>query len=145
MNFRLRRVDVSDHLVQALIATMHEDCFPGDARYTPKVGHWWLALHGTTEAAFLGVVPAVQPGTVGDGYLERVGVLPKFQGHRLQAQLTLRALAYLRRHSTWPTIVSDCRAYNVASANSFIRCGFKTFTPSHPWGFADAIYWYRKT
>ena len=30
---------------------------------------------------------------------------------------------------------------NPASANSFIKCGFKTSIPATPWGAAGTIYW----
>jgi GNAT superfamily N-acetyltransferase len=141
--FTLRRVDIEDPLVQTLITSMHEECFPLDARYVQTTGHWWLALAGKVEVAFLGIIPSTHEKNC--GYLERVGVLPAFRGNSLQVRLTRRALSYLRPRVKWDWIVTDCRSSNVPSANSLLKSGFKIYWPTTPWGFSDAIYWYRKT
>jgi hypothetical protein len=33
---------------------------------------------------------------------------------------------------------------NVASANNFIRAGYRMYQPQYPWGFPSTLYW-RKT
>jgi hypothetical protein len=30
---------------------------------------------------------------------------------------------------------------NIASANNFIRAGYRMFQPHHPWAFPNTLYW----
>lgn len=30
---------------------------------------------------------------------------------------------------------------NPSSANNLIKCGYRMFTPEHPWGFRHTCYW----
>ncbi len=38
------------------------------------------------------------------------------------------------------SIVSDTTK-NLASANNFIACGYRTYMPKVPWSFEAAVYW----
>lgn len=110
-------------------------CLPTDVLYPTNYGFWWIAYDGSDHVAFAGL--KVLPYDT--GYLCRSGVMPKYRGLGLQARL-IRARQIKARSVGLTTIVTDTN-FNPASANSLIRCGFKTYIPSEPWSFSTAIYW----
>jgi GNAT superfamily N-acetyltransferase len=100
-------------------------------------GHWWLALHQTTPIGFAGVVASTHAYNA--GYFCRVGVLKKHCGNALQLRL-MRALESRARHKGWCCIVSDT-TNNLASANNFIRAGYRLYQPQYPWAWPNTLYW----
>ncbi|HUN97328.1 MAG TPA: hypothetical protein VMU69_13995 [Bradyrhizobium sp.] len=47
----------------------------------------------------------------------------------------------LRAHSNgWNCVVSDTTD-NVASANNFIRAGYRLYEPQYPWAWPHTLYW----
>jgi GNAT superfamily N-acetyltransferase len=100
-------------------------------------GHWWLAFHKTTPVGFAGVVPSTRAFHA--GYFCRVGVLQQHCGNALQLRL-MRALELRARHNGWNTIVSDTTD-NLASANNFIRAGYRLYQPPDPWAWPHSLYW----
>jgi RimJ/RimL family protein N-acetyltransferase len=140
VKFSIRRVDVRNALIRVAINTMHAECFPRDEPVMPNDGDWWVAFHGKHEAGFIGFVKSTR--ALSAAYLCSVGVLKKYRGNRLQTRLTRTALPVLKEQ--YDTVVTDCRCFNPASANSLIRCGFHVYLPDWPWSFKDAIYWRRE-
>ncbi|HJZ20726.1 MAG TPA: GNAT family N-acetyltransferase, partial [Bradyrhizobium sp.] len=73
------------------------------------------------------------------GYFSRVGVLASHRGNALQLRL-MRAAEAGARGFGWNWLVSDTTD-NVASANNFIRAGYRLFQPRHPWAWSNTLYW----
>lgn len=100
-------------------------------------GHWWLAAHDDMPVAFAGLVPSTYAENA--GYFCRVGVLQGHWGRTLQLRL-MRAVEARSRKNGWTRVISDTTD-NLASANNFIRAGYRLFRPSHPWGWPHTLYW----
>ena len=100
-------------------------------------GHWWLAFQEALPIAFAGVVPSTHACNA--GYFARVGVLRKHCGRGLQLRL-MRAMESRARNSGWNCVVSDTTD-NSASANNFIRAGYRLYQPQHPWAWPNTLYW----
>jgi hypothetical protein len=52
----------------------------------------------------------------------------------------MRALEARGRHNGWNCIVSDTTD-NLASANNFIRSGYRLYRPQYPWAWPNTLYW----
>lgn len=122
---------------QALIKEMQATCLPGAPRYPFEDAYWWIAEEDGQVVGFAGYTPSQQwASTV---YLCRAGVIPVARGRGLQKRLIRARLKHAKKNGAkWA--VTDTR-HNPASANSLIACGFRMYTPQHPWSFADAAYW----
>jgi GNAT superfamily N-acetyltransferase len=137
-SYRIREVDGRDDEIADVLTELHRLTFFGAASIPPfDWGHWWLAYHATMPVGFAGAVPSTHVRT--SGYFCRVGVLQTHRGNCLQLRL-MRAIERRARHNGWRWIVSDTTA-NVASANNFIRAGYRIYQPQTPWGFPDTLYW----
>ncbi|WP_225119218.1 phage terminase large subunit [Bradyrhizobium sp. BRP22] len=79
--------------------------------------------------------------TPGDGIIIFRG-MQAHCGQRLQLRL-MRALETRARRNGWHSIVSDTTD-NIASANNFIRAGYRLYQPQAPWAWPHTLYW-RKT
>ena len=136
--YRIREVDGSDDELADTLAELHRLTF-FDGAPIPDFdqGHWWLAFHETIPVAFAGVVPSTHDHNA--GYFCRVGVLPKHCGNALQLRL-MRALESRARRIGWSSVVSDTTE-NLASANNFIRAGYRLYRPASPWGYPTTLYW----
>jgi hypothetical protein len=136
--YRIREVDATDEETAYMLAELRQSTFL-DRAPVPAFdeGHWWLALSGGSPVGFAGVIPSTH--VLNAGYFCRVGVLGQHCGHRLQLRL-MRAMEARARVNGWCSIVSDTTE-NVHSANNFIRAGYRLFVPSHPWAWANTLYW----
>ena len=136
--YRIREVDGHDDEIMDTLADLHQLTF-FDGASIPKFdhGHWWLAFHETVPVAFAGVVPSTRAYNA--GYFCRVGVLKRHCGNALQLRL-MRALESRARHNGWCCIVSDTTD-NLASANNFIRAGYRLYQPQAPWAWPNSLYW----
>jgi GNAT superfamily N-acetyltransferase len=103
-------------------------------------GHWWLAFHKTMPVGFAGLIPSTR--ALNAGYFCRVGVLKRHAGNALQLRL-MRALELRARHNGWSSIVSDTTE-NLASANNFIRAGYRLYRPPSPWAWPHSLYWRKR-
>jgi GNAT superfamily N-acetyltransferase len=135
---RIREVDGHDEEVADTLADLHRLTF-FDGAPIPNFdwGNWWLAYHAAVPVGFAGLVPSTCAYNA--GYFCRVGVLRRHCGHRLQLRL-MRALELRARHNGWSWIVSDTTG-NLASANNFIRAGYRLYQPRAPWAWPDTLYW----
>lgn len=52
----------------------------------------------------------------------------------------MRALESKARRMGWSRIVTDTHDRPV-SANNIISAGYRLYTPPHPWGFPNTLYW----
>jgi GNAT superfamily N-acetyltransferase len=127
--YRIREVDGQDEEVVETLTELHRLTFFGNARI-PEFdhGHWWLAFREALTIAFAGVVPSTHAYNA--GYFTRVGVVRKHCGRGLQLRL-MRAVESRVRRNGWSFVVSDTTD-NVASANNFIRAGYRLYRPQHP-------------
>jgi len=136
--YRIREVDGLDEEVVEILAELHRLTFFDSARI-PEFdrGHWWLTFCEALPIAFAGVVPSTHVNNA--GYITRVGVVRKHCGRGLQLRL-MRAMESRVRRNGWSFVVSDTTD-NVASANNFIRAGYRLYRPQHPWAWPNTLYW----
>lgn len=136
--YRIREVDGHEDEIADTLADLHRLTF-FDSASVPAFdrGHWWLAYHETVPVAFAGVVSSTHACNA--GYFCRIGVLRRHRGNALQLRL-MRALESRARHNGWNSIISDTTD-NLASANNFIRAGYRLYIPRHPWAWPNTLYW----
>jgi hypothetical protein len=136
--YRIREVDGQDDEIADTLFDLHRLTFFGGAP-VPEFdqGHWWLAYRDSLPVAFAGVVPSTHASNA--GYFCRVGVLRKHCGNALQLRL-MRAMELRAWHNGWSSIVSDTTD-NLASANNFIRAGYRLYQPQYPWAWPNTLYW----
>ena len=136
--YRIREVDGEDDDVAATLSELHRLTFFETASI-PEFdwGHWWLAYHNSSPVAFAGLVGSTL--LTNAGYLCRVGVLRQHWGRALQLRL-MRAMETRARRNGWACIISDTTD-NTASANNFIRAGYRLYRPPAPWGWPHTLYW----
>jgi GNAT superfamily N-acetyltransferase len=136
--YRIREVDGDDDDVADTLADLHRLTFLDGAPIPDfEYGHWWLAYQDTTPVAFAGIVPSTRAPKA--GYFCRVGVLKVHCGNALQLRL-MRALERRARRNGWSCIISDTTD-NLASANNFIRAGYRLYQPQYPWAWPNSLYW----
>jgi GNAT superfamily N-acetyltransferase len=139
--YRIREVDGYDDEIADILTDLHRLTFFGGASVPPfDRGHWWLAYRKATPVAFAGVVPSTHVRNA--GYFCRVGVLQRDWGHGLQLRL-MRAIEARARRNGWGWLVSDTTG-SIASANNFIRAGYRMYRPPRPWAFPQTLYWRKK-
>lgn len=136
--YRICEVDGQDEDIADTLTELHRLTF-FDGACIPEFdrGHWWLAFHESMPVAFAGVVASARACNA--GYFCRVGVLRKHRGNALQLRLT-RAMEGRARRNGWSCVVSDTTD-NLASANNFIRAGYRLYLPQTPWAWPNTLYW----
>lgn len=136
--YRIREVDGHDEEVADTLAEIHKLTF-FDSACLPDFdeGHWWLAFQEAMPVAFAGAMPSTRARNA--GYLSRVGVVKRHCGNGLQLRL-MRAVELRARNNGWDCMVSDTTD-NVASANNFIRAGYRLYKPQNPWAWPHTLYW----
>ena len=136
--YRIREVDGHEEEIADTLVDLHRLTF-FDSASVPAFdrGHWWLAYHETVPVAFAGVVSSTHACNA--GYFCRIGVLRRHRGNALQLRL-MRALESRARHIGWNSIISDTTD-NLASANNFIRAGYRLYLPRYPWAWPNTLYW----
>ena len=137
--YRIREVDGFDDDVADVLRDLHRLTF-FEAAPMPDfdLGHWWLvSWDDGMPVAFAGLAPSTHIRNA--GYFCRVGVLPSHRGSSLQLRLMRRMECRTRRNG-WRCVVSDT-TNNMASANNFIRGGYRLFQPRYPWGWTNTLYW----
>ena len=137
--YRICEVDGFDDDVADLLGDLHRLTFFENAPMPEfDVGHWWLVFcDNGSPVAFAGLAPSTHVRNA--GYFCRVGVLPEHRGSSLQVRLMRRMECRTRRNG-WGCVVSDTTD-NLASANNFIRAGYRLFQPEYPWGWTNTLYW----
>lgn len=136
--YQIREVGTDDEEVADTLADLHRLTFFGSASIPSfEPGHWWLASQSGVPVAFAGLIPSTHERNA--GYVCRVGVLKQHCGHGLQLRL-MRAMEARARCNGWSSIVSDTTD-NLASANNFIKAGYRLYGPRCPWGWPHTLYW----
>lgn len=136
--YRIREVDGHDDEIADTLADLHRLTF-FDGAPVPSFdwGHWWLAFHERLPIAFAGIIPSRRARNA--GYFCRVGVVKNHCGQGLQLRM-MRAMEFRARQNGWNCIVSDTTD-NLASANNFIKAGYRLYQPHFPWGWPTTLYW----
>jgi GNAT superfamily N-acetyltransferase len=136
--YRIREADGQDEEAADILADLHRLTF-FDSAPIPKFdqGYWWLAFHEAAPIGFAGVIPSTRAHNA--GYFSRVGVLKRHCGHGLQLRM-MRAMESRARNNGWGCLVSDT-TNNIASANNFIRAGYRLYEPQNPWAWPNTLYW----
>lgn len=136
--YRIREVNAQESEIADTLEDLHHLTFFDSAPFPDfDHGHWWLACHETVPVGFAGLIPSTRAFNA--GYFCRVGVLKRHSGNALQLRL-MRALESRARHNGWGSIVSDTTD-NLASANNFIRAGYRLYRPPSPWAWPHSLYW----
>jgi GNAT superfamily N-acetyltransferase len=136
--YRIREADGQDEEVADTLQDLHRQTFLESAPIPAfDSGYWWLAFCGTLPVGFAGLIPSTFVANA--GYFCRVGVIRKHWGRSLQLRLMRAAEARARRNG-WNCVVSDTTD-NIASANNFIRAGYRLYRPQLPWGWSNTLYW----
>ena len=139
--YRIREVDAQDDDIAEMLTDLHRLTFLDSAPVPPfDGGHWWLAFHEHLPVAFAGLVPSTHAENA--GYFCRVGVVDRHWGRSLQLRL-MRAMEARARRNGWSCVVSDT-TNNLASANNFIKAGYRLYRPEQPWGWPHTLYWRRQ-
>lgn len=109
--------------------------FPADNPYPKKGAEWWIAYDGETCVAFAGLK------NVGHetGFLCRVGVIKAYRGQGLQQRL-IRVREKHARREGFKFLVTYTSPWNLKSANSLIRTGFRLYQPQNPYAMDGALY-----
>jgi hypothetical protein len=127
--YRIREVDGQDDEAADILVDLHRLTF-FDSAPMPKFdqGYWWLAFREVEPVGFAGVVPSARVHNA--GYSSRAGVLWRHCDQGLQLRM-MRAMEARARSNGWECLVSDT-ADNIASANNFIRAGYRLYEPQNP-------------
>ncbi len=142
MTYSIREVDGFDGSAALDLEHLHELTFWKEAPpIDPEIGHWWIATYNKAPVAFAGLQESDRYPRC--GYFSRVGVAHAHRGCRLQLRL-MRAMELRARRNAWRGLVSDCTNDNAASANNFMKAGWRMFWPDHPWAFPHSIYWRKR-
>lgn len=134
---KFRIVEVDGVAQAALLYKLQRQALPWDAPIGTDEGWWWIAYEGDHPVAFAGVYRSAQ--FYDCAYLCRAGVIESAQGHGLQKRL-IRARIRKARALGMCWVVTDTFE-NPASGNSLIRCGFRLYQPTRPWGAEGVNYW----
>lgn len=131
--FSLRRLDnLPDSFVR-----LDDSKFPGCPLHPDSV--WWGAYGPSGHVAGYTVL---EPWTDGIGFLARSWVAPRYRGHRLQRRMIWVRERHARKCGI-KRLVSYTADQNCQSANSLIRCGYRTYTPGEAWGTDGCTYWFK--
>jgi GNAT superfamily N-acetyltransferase len=136
--YKIRAVDGGDEEVGHTLDDLHRLTFFNSAPIPDfDWGHWWFVYCRDQPVGFAGLVPSTHAHNA--GYFCRVGVLREHCGRGLQLRL-MRAMEAQASRSGWNCVVSDT-TNNPASANNFIKAGYRLYQPQFPWGWANTLYW----
>lgn len=136
--YAIRAVEGDDEDVAHILGDLHRLTFYNSAPIPDfDWGHWWFACYGGKPIGFAGMVPSTHARN--SGYFCRVGILRPHCGRGLQLRL-MRALEAQARRNGWDYVVSDTTE-NPASANNFIKAGYRLYQPQFPWAWGNTLYW----
>ena len=144
---KLRCIATPDRLTDAARAEIHRldrILFASDHEIKGDDCWWWTIEDKGEAIAFAGLRPCQEAHNAGLAYLIRAGVRRTHRVRGLQRQLIRARVRMARRHGL-KEVVTYVMAYNMASANNLISCGFKLYRPAKPqdWGGKTALYFHK--
>ncbi len=136
--YKIRQIDAQEDEALETLEELHRLTFFNSAPMPEfDLGDWWLAWHEAVPIGFAGLIQSTRADNA--GYFSRVGVLKRHCGRGLQWRM-MRAIEGRARAHGWNCVVSDTTG-NIASANNFIRAGYRLYQPQHPWAWPGTLYW----
>jgi GNAT superfamily N-acetyltransferase len=120
-----------------LVDKLDRVCFPADAPYPCKEGHWWVVKQAGEPIAYAGL--KVLPE--GAGFFCRAGVLKAHSGKGIHRRL-IKARLRQARLLGLPCVVTYTVATNPKSMNNLIKAGFTLYNPANRYA-GNALYWRR--
>lgn len=142
MNFqvRLSSTPTSNNEASVAVATgLNTLMFPGCAVPDFTEDYLWLVYTDAGEVAGFGSLRPLTGVNAGTAYLDRVGILRRFRGHKLQKRL-IRARLSLARKLGIKTVITYTVADNYPSINSLMHSGFSMYSPEHAWAGREMVY-----
>ena len=137
---KIRLVDASKPENAALLNWLQLKILPSDIPADTSTGFWWVAFDADLPVGFASVRRSTS--FTHTGYLSRAGVIYSHRGQGLQSRL-IRVRQAKAASLGWTHLITDT-LNNPASANSLIRCGFKSYLPYKPWAADGAAYWIKR-
>ena len=135
----IRRIDGAKE--KELLIALQKRILPGDEPDPVEHGFWWIAKTDTgLPVGFCALKPSSKWSDT--MYLSRSGVLWAFRGQGFQKRF-IRVRERFAKELGMNWLISDTY-FNPPSSNSLIKCGFKLFQPTEPWGFKTALYWRKR-
>lgn len=127
--------------IEKIVLDLDRRCFPTDQAVDPDDDcYWWIAWEGDKPIAFAGLRPCQEKVNEGLATLTRCGVVKDYRGQGIQKKLIRARVAYARRLGI-KQVVTYVKKWNLASANSLIRVGFKLY--GGKWGGKGALHFER--
>jgi hypothetical protein len=137
---KIRQVDTSKPETLALLQWLQLKILPSDVPEDTSNGFWWIAYDVELPVGFASVRRSTS--FTQTGYLSRAGVIYSHRGQGLQSRF-IRVRQAKAVSLGWTHLITDT-LNNPASANSLIRCGFKSYLPRKPWAADGAAYWIKR-
>lgn len=103
---------------------------------------WFIAEAGGKIAGFAGLQIEEEAGRI-HGYLARAGVKKEFRGRGIQRMLII-ARDFEAKKQGADACITYTAAWNVASANNLIKCGYFLYVPHEKYGLKNALYFVKK-
>ncbi len=136
---KFRIAEVDGRAERPLLYRLQREALPYDAPISSTTGWWWIAYDGDRPVGFASMDASTQWSDC--VYLSRCGVIETARGHGLQKRL-IRARIRKARALGMCWAITDTYE-NPESGNSLIRCGFRLYQPTRPWGAEGVNYWRR--
>ena len=140
MQIRRAQFDQDREVLEALEA----ECFePGAGYINAYAGsQWWMALDDSTPVGYSAAILGTGCNS-GIASIPIMGTAPKARGRGLQRRFIRCAERWARSQGA-VCLVTYTAYWNLASANNFIRCGYRLYEPETRWGLEDGLYWRRE-
>jgi RimJ/RimL family protein N-acetyltransferase len=127
--------------IEKIVLELDRRVFPTDGAVEPDDAcYWWIVWDGDKPVAFAGLRPCQEKVNEGMAALTRCGVIRDYRGLGLQKKL-IRARVRMAKRLGLRQVVAYVKKWNLASANSLIRCGFKLY--GGIWGGKGSLHFYR--
>lgn len=121
----------------ALIKRLHARTFPADEWIDERQKNWFWVV--TVDGRIAGFVSCQHLREVPNlAYLERIGVLPQFSHLGLGRRLIRHVTRWAKRRGF--RLITYVLTKNGPSLASFIRAGWRVYSPDYEWGGKKAVY-----
>lgn len=139
----IRKVATPDSLasdIQTLLDQIDHWHFGPEASYDKSLASWWIAYDGEIPVGYCG-------GTFWEidrsYFLCRVAVHEQYRGKGIQRQFMELAEADAKEQGAW-RVVTYVANGNLASANNFIKAGFRLYSPHLIYGLPGCYYFEKR-
>lgn len=120
-----------------LIGSLEKQCFHPSEFVEDKHAHtWWVVWDGKEPVGYA----SIQQWSDKICFLSSCGLLENVRGKGIQKRLIATRERFARAAGN-RIMVTYTSMTNVASINSLIRVGYKTYRPLYRWVGKDFVYW----